>query len=144
MGQHAAQRPGPARAQKIEVERRDQGAGDVVVTRDADHFALERREAAIGEARRPHAPRRAQQVEVRQRGRPAPARHDEARLEQRQVEARTVEGHQTAGPFEERPQRRQQRRLVVEVAHEVLHENEAVVLEPGGADQKRVGAGSAG
>src|SRR2546426_3204349 len=74
--QHAAERRRPTRAQKVEVERRDQGAGNVVVAHDTDHLALERRESAIGEARRPHSPRRAQEVEMGQRGRPAPTRHD--------------------------------------------------------------------
>ena len=143
VGEHPAQRRRPPRAKEVEVERRDQAAGDVVLARDTDDLALERRQPAVGQIRRPHAPRRPQQVEVRQ-GRPATARQDKARLEQRQVEARPVEGHEAARSLQERPQRRQQRGLLVEIAHEVLREHEAVVLEPGGSDQERVGSRAAG
>ena len=62
--EHAGQRRGPTRAQKIEVERRDQAAGDVVLTLHPDHFALQRRQSTIGEARRPHPPRRPQEVQM--------------------------------------------------------------------------------
>src|SRR5205807_7994033 len=80
VGKHAAEWRGPPRAQEVEVERRDQTAGDVVFSNDADDFSLEGGQTAIGQVRVPYAPSRTQEVEVRQGRRPAPARHDEARL----------------------------------------------------------------
>ena len=144
MGEHAGQRRSPARAQELEVQRRDQAAGDVVLTLYADHLALERRQPTVGEARGPHPPSRPQQVQMGQRHWPASTGQDETRLEQRQVERCPVEGHDAARPLDERSQRRQQRGLVVEVAHEVLDQDQAVFLEPPGAHQERVGAGAAG
>jgi hypothetical protein len=78
-----------------------------------------------------------------QRGPPAP-RKNEARLEERNVEAAAVEGDEPRRTLQQRRQRRQQRRLFVEVAHEVLRDDEAIILAPAGADEKGVGAGTAG
>src|SRR5262249_18647947 len=65
VGENAGQRRRPSRAQIVEVERRDEAAGNVVVAHEPDHLTLERREPAVCEARGPHAPRRTQEVEVR-------------------------------------------------------------------------------
>ena len=84
---------------------------------------------------------------MRQARRPPPPRQDEACLEQRQVEAGAVEGHDRGRPRQQRLERREQRRLVVEVAHEVLADNDAIAFDQGGADEERVGpcpAGQAG
>ena len=140
----ARERRGAARAEEVEVERRDQGAGHVVVAREAEHLALERPEPAVGEARREDPARGPEQVEVGQEPRPAAPREDEARLEQRQVEARAVERDETARPLEHGRQRREQRRLLVEVAQEVLRDDEAVGLAPARAHEERVRARAAG
>src|ERR687887_83577 len=79
-----------------------------------------------------------------ERHRPPFPRHDEAGLEERQVEAGTVEGDDAAGACQYRLQAREQRRFLVEVTHEVLSHDEALVLEPPGADEKGVRARSTG
>ncbi len=79
-----------------------------------------------------------------QRRGPAPAGEHEARLQQRQIEAGPVERHHRPGAGQQRLQRREQRGLVVEVAHEVLDHHDPVVLDERGADEEGVGAGAAG
>src|SRR5574341_1912332 len=74
---------------------------------------------------------------------PAAPREHEPCLEERQIETRAVEGHDAGRPCEEGPEGRQERRLVVEVAHEVLRQHEPVALEPARADEKGAGAGAA-
>ena len=81
---------------------------------------------------------------MRQRRGPAPAGQHEAGLQQRQVEAAAVERDDGARTGQQRLERRQQRRLVVEVTHEVLQHDQASVLHPRDADQERVGPGAAG
>ena len=53
---------------------------------------------------------------MREGRRPAPTRENEAGLEERQVEARAVERHDTAGALDERGERGEERALFVEVA----------------------------
>jgi len=76
--------------------------------------------------------RGAGQGEVRQGGGPAPPRQHETRLEQRQVEAGAIERHQPPRAPEQRPPRGEQRPLLVEVAHEVLRDDERLALAPAG------------
>src|SRR5439155_1242062 len=122
--EHPRERRRPARAEEVEVERGDQGARHVVLALEPEDLALERREPAVGATRRENAAGRPEEVEVGQSRGPAAAREDEARLEERQVEGRAVEGDDSRGLLEERHQRGEQRGLLVEVAQEVLLDNE--------------------
>src|SRR2546426_12321461 len=118
---------------------RSQGARHVVLALEPEDLALERREPAVGATRRENAAGRPEEVEVGQSRGPAAAREDEARLEERQVEGRAVEGDDSRGLLEERHQRGEQRGLLVEVAHEVLLDNEPVAVEAPDADEEGVG-----
>jgi len=80
---------------------------------------------------------------VSERRRPSTTRENEARLEERQVEAPTIEGHEATGPVEQGIESGQQRRLLVEIPHEMLNEHESFVLEEGRSDQEGVRAGAA-
>ena len=55
VGKDARQRRRAARAEELEVEPRDHGAGHVILAEKAEHLALERGQPAVGEARAPHA-----------------------------------------------------------------------------------------
>src|SRR2546426_5880188 len=119
---------------------RSQGARHVVLALEPEDLALERREPAVGATRRENAAGRPEEVEVGQSRGPAAAREDEARLEERQGEGRAVEGDDSRGLLEERHQRGEQRGLLVEVAHEVLLDNEPGAVEAPDADGGGVGA----
>src|SRR5262249_41340658 len=71
-------------------------------------------------------------------------REDEPRLEQRQVEARAVVRHDPVEPADQRVDRAEQGRLLVEVAHEVLPDLERVPVEEARADEEGIGPGAAG
>src|SRR5690348_4653510 len=79
-----------------------------------------------------------------QRRGPSAARQYEAGLQERQVKAAAVERHQTTRPLEQGGQRGQQRRLFVEIAHEMLDDDEAIAIEPPRPNQKRIRARAAG
>src|SRR2546427_245023 len=56
VGEDARERAGAPAPKPVEVERRDQGAGHVLLTDEAEDVALEGGEPAVVEAAGPHAP----------------------------------------------------------------------------------------
>ena len=87
--------------------RRDERAGQIVLADETQRVLLDGAEPAVRQPGAPEASRGRQEVEVERRLGPAPARQHEARLEQRQVEARAVVGdeavHAPAGADRARP-----------------------------------------
>src|SRR4029450_4905134 len=73
----------------------------------------------------------------------APTTEHEARLQQREIEAAAVVRHEAVELPEHRLQCAQERRLLVEVAHEELPHLEVLTIEEAHADQEGVGAGAA-
>ncbi len=62
--EHPRQLVRPLAPQVLEVHGGDQRARQVVVSQEAEHVLLDRPEPAVGQARAPEPPRRAEQVEV--------------------------------------------------------------------------------
>ena len=142
--EHPRKLAGPPSPKEVEVHARDQSAGEVVGAAEAEHVLLERPEPAVARAERSRA-RRAGVRRSRWKRSPGQRRRaeHEARLQQRQVEARSVVGDEAVEVSEQGLERGEQRGLLVEVAHEVLPNLEAVAVEEAGPDEERVGTGAA-
>jgi hypothetical protein len=67
-----------------------------------------------------------------------------ARLDERQIERLAVVGDDRTGFTSELGHRAQHRALDYRVRHQILPDAERAAVEPGAADQERVGAGAAG
>ena len=130
--------------QVVEVRLRDQRARQIVLADEAERVLLDGAEAAVGQPGAPQPPRRRQEVEVEGSFRPAAPGEHEARLEERQVEAGAVVGHEAVDLPQKRIEGGQQRRLFVEVAHEVLPHLELAAVEEAHAHEEGIGAGAAG
>src|SRR5204862_7091860 len=142
--EHLAQRLRRPAAQKLKVQTRDRVARHVALAARAQDALLEGAEATVVERIAPHAPGRSHQVDVREAAGPSTPLKNEARLEQRKVEAAAVERHDAARAIQQRCERSEESGLFVEVAHEELRETHTVALDSRGADEKRVGPGAAG
>ncbi len=131
-------------AEGFEIHGRDEGAGQVGLAGKAQGVLLDGAEPAVRESAAPEAARRLEEVEVERRLGPAPARQHESRLEQRQIEARAVVGHDPVHALKERIERGQERGLLVQVPHEVLPYLERLPVEEAHADEEGVGARAPG
>src|SRR2546430_1251938 len=118
--------------QEFEVQSRNGVTGHVTRALHAQHALLERSESTIIECVAPHAPRRAHQIDVWEVSPPAAPLQNEPSLQKRHIEAAAVEGDDAARAVEERRERGEERRLLVEIAHEELRPAQAIAVDPRG------------
>ena len=145
VNEHGRQSRGAAGADKVKPDLGDQLAGDVVLALVTQDLILERHQAAAFEAESPQAPRAVQQIEMRQPfKRRTRALEPVARLEQRDVEALAVVGHQDFHVTQGLIKRGQGAGLLGKIAHEKLPHMKAVRADAAHADHERAGAGAAG
>ncbi len=142
--EHGLERLGAAAPEIVEVERGDQGARHIVNALQAQDARLDRSEAAVREPGRPEPSCRRQEIQVREMLGPGTAGEDEAGLEERKVEPAAVVGHHAVEVGQQRGHGGDQRRLLVQIAHEVLGEHEPIALEEARPDEKGVGPRAAG
>ena len=135
--------PRLAEGEPAEVALRDERARDVVFAYDVEDRVLQLTERRRAVPVAPEPTRRMQEIEVgvvdaevRAQG------HDEARPEQRQVEALPVVRRARAEGAELVAERAHERRLGTDLAEEVLPENELAVPNVRRAEQEDVRAGA--
>ena len=117
-----------ARPQEVQVAGAHVSRRDVVDALEAEDVALEgdqpARARAAARALLVHAPRDVQEVEVRRLGRRRHAGHDEARAQERHVEALAVERHQHRRRGDPRAHALEHRSLLAERPDQELLEDE--------------------
>src|SRR5262245_33581467 len=91
--EHSGQRARALPAQIFEIGVGNHEPRQIVLPCEAKHVMLQRAEATVAEPRAPETARRPQKVEVKSVVGPATAGEDEACLEQGEIEARPVVGH---------------------------------------------------
>src|SRR5262249_17760659 len=142
--EHPRKIRGPLSPKIVEVDGRDHEARNIVVPSESEHVLLERSKPAIGQTSAPEPPGGAQQIEVEPVLRPAPPGQNEARLEQRKIEAGAVVRDETIEVAEQIVERREQRGFLVEIAHEVLAHLEPFAIEEADADEEGICPRAAG
>ena len=145
VGHHRHQLAGVAGAEIAKVDLGNLMARYIERSLNAEDLALEGAKITARELVAPQTACGVQEVQRAQgvKGR-AGAIHDEARAQQRQVEALAVEAHRPIEPRDQAREVRHHGRLVGVIAHEVLLDPQRAVLQPAAPDQERVGARPAG
>jgi hypothetical protein len=138
--QHRAQRLGAARAEEIEVTRRDQRARQVTAALHADNASLHGGQPCVGEPVPPELARHGEQVQMARMQRRRSPMQAEPRHQQRPVEAQAVVGDQPGVGRNGALQRRQQRRLVRMIRQHQLFDREALAVPSAESNQERHGA----
>jgi hypothetical protein len=128
-------------AEKVQVALADLAGGHVVLAYEAEDLTLDGAEPRAEAASVMEATRDMHEIEMRRLVRERRAPHDEARAQDREIEALAVERHQHRRLLDALGDAREDGRLFTELAHEELLAHEADVLIPEReADQERDGA----
>ena len=109
-----------------------------------EHSFFKRCQIAVLQTQPVHAPRSVQQIEVRHLcHRQTDAVHDHAGFQQRQVKRLAVEGDDRIRLTKQRGDLRKHRRLLAVIAHDILSDHHAAVVDESHADLKRHGTRAA-
>ena len=129
-------------AQVLEITPGNERARDVVLPMKAEDATFERLKGTGLKPRLPQTPPGMKHVEMAPRLTEDAPLQTEPALEQRHVELLSVERHDGVEAFEVPLERADERLLFVEVAHEVLPNDERIPFDETDRDQKRRGPGA--